>query len=470
MTRRARIIAGALLFAILLASRLCHLGVVWTEEAYPAAAAIQMLNGQTLYRDVWYDKPPLSAVVYLLWGAHNGWPLRIAGSIFLWLACLLAWRVAEEMWEARAGVVAASLLAFFMIFDIPASALVLGPDLLMLLPHLAAVWLAWRGNPFASGLAAGVAMLFNTKAVFVLAACLVFCPQGWLPILAGFAAPNAAAVAIMAAQGALGGYWQQVWVWGFQYARDTPLEHPIATGIGRTLNWTGFHIALAIGTAVYFAKERTPQRLRFALWMVLSLAAVAGGWRFSPRYYFQLLPVAVLLGARGYTLMTRWRAVILLALLIPFVRFGPRYVTLANDLVHERQPQWSDLTMSLDSQDAANAILRRARPGDTLLVWGYRPEVFAITRMKAGSRFLDSQPLTGVIADRHLTRSDASVPELARTNRRELTTDSPSFVVDGLGLYNRALAITQYPDLSAWLAGYTEVARTHGSIVYERKR
>ena len=40
---------------------LLHSGIVWVEEAYPTAAAIQILDGKALYRDVWFDKPPLSA-------------------------------------------------------------------------------------------------------------------------------------------------------------------------------------------------------------------------------------------------------------------------------------------------------------------------------------------------------------------------------------------------------------------------
>ena len=56
----------------LLAARLCHSGIVWVEEAYPTAAAIQILDGKALYRDVWFDKPPLSALIYLLWDARIG--------------------------------------------------------------------------------------------------------------------------------------------------------------------------------------------------------------------------------------------------------------------------------------------------------------------------------------------------------------------------------------------------------------
>ena len=66
--------------AILL-SRLSHINILWADEDYHLAAAIQMLHGKMLYRDVWYDKPPLSAMVALLFGAWPGWPLRVAGTV-----------------------------------------------------------------------------------------------------------------------------------------------------------------------------------------------------------------------------------------------------------------------------------------------------------------------------------------------------------------------------------------------------
>jgi hypothetical protein len=202
------------------------------------------------------------------------------------------------------------------------------------------------------------------------------------------------------------------------------------------------------------------------VWLLLSLIAVAAGWRFFPRYYFQLLPVMALMAARGYVLLGRRQAVLLALLLLPLVRFGPRYVTLANDLLHDRQTEWSDLAMNQDSRAAADRIDREQA---TLLVWGYRPDIFAYTRMAAGSRFLDSQPLTGVLADRHLTSAEAAAPELAAQNRRELIQTRPTWIVDGLGPLNPALAMTIYPDLRDWLAGYREVGRTRYSIIYRLK-
>lgn len=446
----------ALLFLGLLAARLCHGGIVWVEEGYPTAAAIQILDGKSLYRDVWYDKPPLSAYAYLLWDARIGVLLRIAGAAFVFACCWMLWRFASELWGPREGLAAALLLGFFLTFGIPSAVMALAPDLLMVLAHIAAVYLAWRGRAFWSGLVAGVALLINSKAVFVLAACLFFAWSGAAWLIAGFLIPNIIAFVWFGLP-----YIDQVWRWGAMYSAQT---FAFATVFVRTGDWMGFQAALVVGALVALHNEDR-LRWRMAAWLLLSFAAVTAGWRFFPRYYFQLLPVMALLAARGYTWLGRWRVIILALLLIPLIRFGPRYAMLANDLLHDRPSQWSDVALNEDSKAVADRIGNEG----TLLVWGYRPDIFAYTRMPAGSRFLDSQPLTGVLADRHLTSSVAFAPQWAARNRRELIASDPVWIVDGLGALNPALAITCYPDLRDWLANYREVGRTRFSIIYKIK-
>ena len=99
------------LFAVLLGAHLCHSGVLWGRRGLPLAAALQMKHGAVLYRDVWFDKPPLVPAVYLLWGASSGPGLRIARrSLRASLACLLAYAIAAATWTRREGYAAAGLL------------------------------------------------------------------------------------------------------------------------------------------------------------------------------------------------------------------------------------------------------------------------------------------------------------------------------------------------------------------------
>jgi hypothetical protein len=451
---------GALggLFSLLLAARLCHSAVLWVEECYPTAAAIQILHGKSLYRDIWFDKPPLSALVYLVWGAEAGLPLRLAGAVFVAAACWLAFRFARDVWAEREGVAAACLLGFFLTFGVPAAVIPLAPDLLLVIPQLAAVYLAWHGRPFWSGFAAGVGLLVNSKAVLVLAACAVWQWRSMPALLGGFVLPNAVACGWMYLNGSLAQYWTQVWDWGFVYSRDTFVEHPLRTGALRTANWAGFHSALLLGGIAALRTIR--DRWRWLFWIALASAGVVAGWRFFPRYYFILLPALAVLGGRGFVSNRYVRAAMLALMLIPLARFGPRYILLAAG----RDANWSDLALNRDSSSAARII--NARAGNTLLVWGYRPDIFVYTRTPAGSPFLDSQPLTGVIADRHLVDSRPTFPDLAARNRELLIRTHPTFIADGLGPLNPALAITNYPDLRTWMNGYIEIGRTADTIVY----
>ena len=435
-------------------ARLAHSGILWVEEAYPAAAALQMKHGLWPYRDFFYDKPPLPALLYRVTGITQGVELRILGTLFVvWCAWLMA-DFAREHWGESESRAAAWLTAFFLTFDTPSAVMALAPDLLMFVPHVAAVWLAWRRKALASGVMCGLAILTNAKGALLIPVCMAFA--------GGFAWPVPfAALALATLPLWIGNYWQQVWEFGSLYAKDTFVAAPFAEGAQRTAGWLGFHAALVLPAAWTFWRERD---WRWTLWIVLSCASVVMGLRFFPRYYFVLLPVTILLAARGLNLLPRLARMAAMALLlIPAVRFGPRFLTLygAGDA------QWSDTAMNRDSRKVRDAFAPLSLKEETVFVWGYRPDILVYLGQPVGAPFLDSQPLTGVLADRHLTSTQATTPEHARANRALLASRRPAYVIDGLGRYNPKLAITEYPELAAWLAGhYKPFFSTEGTVVY----
>jgi len=477
---------------------MCHSGLLWEGDAYPLAGAEQLLHGKALYRDIWFDKPPLLPLAYLLFGALPGWPLRLAGACHSLLACWIAYAFGRELWSEREGRWAAGLLGFSLCFDFPAAAIPVASDLLMLAPHLAAVWLASR-RPFWSGALAAVAFWINPKGALVAAVCLLWNPAGVAAMAAGFAAVSAAMLVWLASTGALAPYWDQVWRWGRLYAARPFEDAPLRNGVLRTLGWAGFHAAIVMAAAwcwikgglsasqetgnrsrtvaaqnAYRSRDRQgavawvviiqSRTARWIAWLVISLAGVAAGMRFFPRYYFLLLPVVVMMAARGFTLLkSRARFAVCLLLLIPVVRFAPAYLAAA------RGGDWRDTAMDRDSRAAAALVRAMAKPGDTLFVWGYRPEDYVYTCLPAATRFLDAQPLTGVPADRHLTQSTPVETEAPRERRAKLARSAPTFILDGLGLYNPRLTIGNYPDLRAWLGNYREVGRTGGTVIYQRE-
>ena len=212
----------------------------------------------------------------------------------------------------------------------------------------------------------------------------------------------------------------------------------------RTANWVGFHAALVL-PALPVLRD-----WRLAAWALLMLGSVALGERFFPRYYFALLPPLVLAAAR-----TKWRTVMLLLLLIPLARFGPRYALLAAG-----EP-WRDLALYEQSAAAATWLNANARPGDTIFVWGYRPEVNVLTRMPLGTPYLESQPLSGVFADRHLTESAGVEPEFIAQQRRRFAESEPTWIVDGLGPLNSKLAFSR--------DGYEVARELPGVRIYRRR-
>jgi hypothetical protein len=122
--------------------------------------------------------------------------------------------------------------------------------------------------------------------------------------------------------------------------------------------------------------------------------------------------------------------------------------------------------MDQESREAARVLSGMAKPGDTIFIWGYRPNLIAYTRLPVSARLWDSQPLTGVPADRHLTNAQPVDADWARRNREELTQSRPVWIADGLSAYNPALDIHNYPDLSVWLRQYCEAARAGRITLY----
>jgi hypothetical protein len=459
MTRpRTAFLFWLCLSSVVLASRLFHANILWADEDYHLAAAIQVLHGRLPYRDFWYDKPPLNLVFYLFFGARTGAVLRVADTLFVCLCCALIYKFASQLWSRREGFFAAGALAFFLIFYLPPGIIPLEPDTFMLAPHLAAVYLAWRRKSFLAGLAAGIAFQFSAKGVFVLASAAFFAPAELPMLLAGFLVPTAIVSGWLAAVGAWTGYIEQVWKWGLLYAGTSAADPQAQKGLLSVLNWLGFHAALAIAAAWYWIREKDPQRFKTILWCAVSLAAVAVGWRFAPRYFVQLLPALAIPAACGFARGSPLvRAAVLLALAIPAVRFGPRYFELAG---------WKDVAMDRESREAARIVQASVAPGDTIFIWGYRPDIVAYTRLPVAGRIWDSQPATGVPADRHLSDARPVSEALARDNRQELLRSKPSFLVDGLSLYNPDLDIHRYPDLAAWLSSYCVAGRAGATTVY----
>ena len=466
--------AAIVLVLALAAFRLAHVHLLWADEDYHLAAAIQILNGKIPYRDFWYDKPPLSALYYLLIGGFAGWPLRLLDLFYILSACLLLFQLARLWWSELEAWIAALLFAFFTTFYLPSAIIPFAADAVMLVPHLSAIYCAALRKPLWTGVFCGVAFFANPKALFVFATCAVWLLPDLLALCAAFSITAGMGWVALWGIGAWDGYVEQVWRWGLRYAVGSPVTDPFRNGLLRTLNWVSFHAALLFGSVAGMLAIEWDKKKRLGVWIAFSFFGVALGSRFAPHYFLQLLPSLVLVSARGVVVLFRARPriaslVFTAALLVPAIRFGPRYFMLAANNLRGQTPGWIDVAMDLDSQRVANFINARKHAGDTLFVWGYRPDVYVDTRLIPRGLFWDSQPITGVAADRHLFATTTIYRGAAVRNRRLLSLTKPTWLVDGLGLLNPALQPSAYPDLRSWLAAYELAGKTKLSVIYRRR-
>ncbi len=482
-------------FLLCLLTRIFYAGFVWADEGLWFTAAQELLRGKTLYGEIWFDKPPGLGLLYAALFAPGVAPLlvvRLFTILYAFAVALLLWRMGRTFWGEREGQLAALLYAFYNATYLHSQALPLGPDHLMLLPYLLSGFLYLQGRPLAGGLLASLAFQLNPKAaavaLFLAAHELAERRPGALHraamFLGGFAAGTLPWAIYLVSGAKWTAYLDDVWGWGLRYVTVYSPQEWLLRGARRTLNYAGFHAPLFLAAGLLF-KYRNSSSLKsqvssLLLWLGASFLGVAAGGRFFPRYYYLVLPFLCLLAARGYVLYREakgpalWRWLMLAGLIVSVLRFHTRTVVLAYEAVSgkktEYMERWDDTAIDRDSRKIASRL-----GAHTLFVWGYRPEIYFYCGCPAASRFLSSQPLTGVPADVHLRESRSVEPDLAATNRAELAralrAHPPDFIVDGLGHYNPALAMESYPELHAVLADLYErqPGEVGHGVIYRKK-
>lgn len=151
------------------------------QGAYAYAGWV-MLEGGTLYRDVFVFKPPMTAIVHgLAMGLFgvNTWAIRVLDLGWTAATSLVVAAIALELWNRRDAALAAGLLGPVLYYQIDYW-MIAQTDGWMALPCAAAMWAVLRGGRalgqdtrratvwwVAAGVLAGVALLFKYTAVTI---------------------------------------------------------------------------------------------------------------------------------------------------------------------------------------------------------------------------------------------------------------------------------------------------------------
>jgi len=335
-------------------------------------------------------------------------------------------------------------------------------------------------------------------------------------------------------------YWAYVWDWGARYGGYNSATITFVAALKSGTNYLTLNNTLLIALAfVVFSVARQMRKhsniadqatgagfktvLNFRadvvllLWFASSFAGVMVGGRFYGHYFLQIVPSLAVIGARGIvginsslktrgsTLRRSALALLVIGFAFTLVRFHTRGALIAIDWVRGTTSQsnavWyhtmrdreerivaavvRDMT---DENDAADQFgLESIReggprtrpaegPGDYLFVWGYRPEIYYWSGLLPASRFLSTQPLTGVPADVHFFgddyRSLLDSPVTADARRQlvgDLEETQPKYIVDEIGFFNNHLAILEYPELREFMSEYKPLGATGRFFIYRRR-
>jgi len=251
------------------------------------------------------------------------------------------------------------------------------------------------------------------------------------------------------------------------------------------------------------------------IWFAASFAGLTVGGRFFGHYFFQIMPGLCLIGARGLSgigsaLERKGARRIVFALLaagfvVTIVRFHGRTAVLAADWIrgsrseitsgwyHERLNREERRVAAVvrelpDKEESADQVgledirlddtgsPEAAGPRDYLFVWGYRPEIYYWSGLHPASRYLSTQPLTGIPADVHYFESerrllfDEAVTAQARVQLvRDLEETTPRYIIDELGMFNPELALADYPEMREFMESYRYYGTTDRFLIYRRR-
>ncbi|HWC77703.1 MAG TPA: glycosyltransferase family 39 protein [Blastocatellia bacterium] len=356
--------------------------------------------------------------------------------------------------------------------------------------------------------------------------------------IAGFAVGSLPFLVYLAAEGSISDYVTYVWAWGSRYAAYYSLSEVVVSALRHSASYLILNNTLLVGTAfviVQVISEATGRRANLSpeqaagagfsgltasradrvllLWAAISYLGLAVGGRFFGHYFFQIMPALCLLGARGLDEINsalrrrsvlRWIIFSMLTagFVVTMVRFHSRTAILASDWIrgarseqtsawfHERLNREERRVAAVvrefpDREEAADRLaleeMREAHSGDDessnyIFVWGYRPEIYYWSGLLPASRYLSTQPLTGVPADVHFFEVPHQILFDSRTTAdarnqlvRDLEQSRPTFIIDELGAFNSELAITKFDEMSSLMEEYKHYAMTDRFLIYKKK-
>lgn len=343
---------GAII-AITFLLRIWYAVNLYQDDGLWFTAAEEILRGKALYREIFFDKPPLLPLVYAalfkLFGVHI-LTIRLFTICYAILISSLLCLFGSRLYDRRTGLVAGLMFAIFSTTYISGDMQSLNTEFLMAPFYIAGAFLLIRScaahqRPgllaFAGGVMAGIAFQINPKGEFdlIFFALLLAVGRSWhhAPLLkyapramklcalavAGLAAASLPFVAWLFATDSVSRYVLYVWKWGLRYSSYYPLGRGAEIFLHYGTDYFLINNMLLLGLLIVAgvttrrmlsrtkrvegeSREFFNTDVALLLWFAVSFAGVAAGGRFFAHYYFQIIPSLCLTGSRGLLALFSW--------------------------------------------------------------------------------------------------------------------------------------------------------------------
>ena len=486
---------------------------IWNvDEAVTFTMAEQILAGDVPYRDAVDQRNPLApylqAIVFKVTGDWNLRAQHFVLALMIGLTAVLVWRTARRLGEEATGVAGALWVTLLcLVLPTVRDTMPAHTAWYLIFFSCAGFWAlahAWHSGRVrwagAAGGAFGLSFLAKQPGLldFGVALVLVAIGYGASPerrprllrqlagLLAGFATPLLLTFAYFAAKGA----WADVAYYAWTYnnvlyvPEVAPLERWKTMRIPVLLAWE-YHPALVVmgGLAAIGLLVRAPARLLrrprefdLAGWMILGwsasglIASTLSGRGFS-HYSIQLIPGLGLacgwITARLWSAGRKWAGPswFRLGLVGAVAAAGVAWVLwpLPRRIQAFNLPEPGSDVM-------AQLVRQQTGPKDRIYVWGYNPEIYAISQRLPATRFLYNTFVTGLIPWTNLdalkNTDYAVVPGAREALLADWQAHPPAVVVDG----RSQRGFMKYPlEKQPWLwprleQDYAEVATDQSAL------
>lgn len=434
MTRRANLIFFALLAAIIILALPVLTYPLGRDQGEFATIGRGILDGKIPYVDLWNPKPPAVFYVYALairLFGRTAEALRTIDFFVVPVICAALYWLGGRIANWRVGVFAALLFGIFYFTE--SFWTLTQNDGIAVLPMTLAMVCAFKAAEnskrrwlwaFATGVLSAYAIWFKYPfALFVVAIVLgyIFVKSAtlsrketasqWFEFFAfviGGLVVLAGGIAALMAMGAWDDLVESARVTS-QYTALTfnfqDFTELMLTAIG--FRWQQWGV-LWVLVALWFAlrRERIGQWWAINIWVLAGLAIMLIQAKGYDYHWLPMLPPLALLGADSLDrvlkkitgrLQTRVTAAAILFLLaIMAIRIWP--VTWPYLAGQESQVAYygrfqAGEFVADESLRVANLLRERVVPGDSLYIWGFRPEVYYLSQLNPPTRFIFQFPL-----------------------------------------------------------------------------